>query len=189
MKNINTRFLEEAKELEKRWAKTGLLDGITDKYSRGVTAVLLESLRLMNELAPPPEDGLCPRCHTQLYADIPGHQYRCKTCNVQYKLEWSEGKRMTVKCLICEEDIEYDGELVCGGGFAYIEFHYGSKHDQGKGCGGRPELGDPILQADEIEAYICDSCFDKKKHLCRGFRVRTKKERTLCSPSSQQTDK
>ncbi len=46
---MNARFLEEARQLEHRWKKTGLLDGIKDKYSRQTTAVLLESQRLMNE--------------------------------------------------------------------------------------------------------------------------------------------
>lgn len=45
----NTRFLNEAKELEARWAKSGLLDGLDDRYCRATTAVLLESQRLMNE--------------------------------------------------------------------------------------------------------------------------------------------
>lgn len=47
--NGNAQFLNEAKELEARWAQTGLLEGIKDRYVRNATAVLLENQRLMNE--------------------------------------------------------------------------------------------------------------------------------------------
>jgi hypothetical protein len=47
--NANAQFLNEAKELETRWAQTGLLEGIQDRYVRSATAVLLENQRLMNE--------------------------------------------------------------------------------------------------------------------------------------------
>lgn len=47
--NINSKFLNEAKELESRWKKTGLLEGIEDRYVRSNTAVLLENQRLINE--------------------------------------------------------------------------------------------------------------------------------------------
>lgn len=46
---INAKFLEEAKQLEVRWAKTGLLEGIAGNWHRQVTAVLLEGQRLLNE--------------------------------------------------------------------------------------------------------------------------------------------
>lgn len=49
--NANSRFLNEAKELESRWGKTGLLEGIQDRYVRSATAVLLENQRLMNEVS------------------------------------------------------------------------------------------------------------------------------------------
>lgn len=49
--NANSRFLNEAKELESRWGKTGLLEGISDRYVRSATAVLLENQRLMNEIS------------------------------------------------------------------------------------------------------------------------------------------
>lgn len=51
--NMNARFLEEAKDLEARWKKSGLLDGLEARFIRATTAVLLESQRLMNEYAPP----------------------------------------------------------------------------------------------------------------------------------------
>lgn len=49
--NINAKFLNEARELEARWKKTGLLDGIEDRTVRNNTAVLLENQRLINEAA------------------------------------------------------------------------------------------------------------------------------------------
>jgi hypothetical protein len=45
----NAKFLNEAKVLENRWAETGLLENIEDKYTRSCTAVLLENQRLINE--------------------------------------------------------------------------------------------------------------------------------------------
>lgn len=49
--NANSRFLNEAKELETRWGRTGLLEGIQDRFVRSATAVLLENQRLMNEVS------------------------------------------------------------------------------------------------------------------------------------------
>ena len=51
---INSRFLNEAREIETRWSKPlrngkSMLDGITDRYERATTAVMLENQRLMNE--------------------------------------------------------------------------------------------------------------------------------------------
>jgi len=48
---MNAKFLNEAKELEQQWSKTGLLEGIKDQYTRSTTAVLLENQRLINETA------------------------------------------------------------------------------------------------------------------------------------------
>jgi len=45
----NAKFLNEARELESRWAQTGLLENINDKYTRSCTAVLLENQRFINE--------------------------------------------------------------------------------------------------------------------------------------------
>ena len=49
--NANAAYLNEAKELEKRWSQTGLLNGIEDRATRNVTSVLLENQRLINETA------------------------------------------------------------------------------------------------------------------------------------------
>ncbi|MHA2043206.1 MAG: hypothetical protein ACW99G_00345 [Candidatus Thorarchaeota archaeon] len=51
MNNANAKFLNEAKEMETRWAQTGLLDNIGDRYTRSCTAVLLENQRLINEVS------------------------------------------------------------------------------------------------------------------------------------------
>ena len=45
---INARFLEEARQLEARWA-TLIQPNIRDRFQRATTAVLLESQRLINE--------------------------------------------------------------------------------------------------------------------------------------------
>ena len=47
--SINARFLNEAREIEGRWSKTKLLNGLNDRFVRSATAVLLENQRLMNE--------------------------------------------------------------------------------------------------------------------------------------------
>ena len=47
--SINSRFLNEAREIERRWDSTKLLKGIDDRFVRSATAVLLENQRLMNE--------------------------------------------------------------------------------------------------------------------------------------------
>ena len=49
---MNSQFLNEARDIEKQWKKTGLLDGEELKNNRSLratTAVLLENQRLMNE--------------------------------------------------------------------------------------------------------------------------------------------
>lgn len=47
--SMNAKYLQEAKDCAERWGKTGLLDGIKNKWDKSVTAVLLEGQRLMNE--------------------------------------------------------------------------------------------------------------------------------------------
>jgi hypothetical protein len=46
---MNNKFLDEAKMLEGRWAKTGLLAGLDGRFSRISTASMLECERLHNE--------------------------------------------------------------------------------------------------------------------------------------------
>lgn len=49
--NANSKFLNEARELEGKWGQTGLLEGIDSRYERSCAAVLLENQRLFNEIA------------------------------------------------------------------------------------------------------------------------------------------
>lgn len=49
--DINSKYLNEAKEIEAQWKKTGLLEGIEDRATRATTAVLLENQRLINEVS------------------------------------------------------------------------------------------------------------------------------------------
>jgi len=79
-----------------------------------------------------------------------------------------------VKCLCCEKEMDIDEQgCLSGGGFMEVSFGFGSRNDQ---VGGG---NDPLLDvSDEIEAYICDDCFDKRRNLMRGFRVRTEKQKT-----------
>lgn len=51
---MNARFLNEAREVEARWSKPlkngkSMLDGLTNRYERATTAIMLENQRLMNE--------------------------------------------------------------------------------------------------------------------------------------------
>lgn len=45
----NSVYLTEARQIEAAWAKTGVLNGLNDRFTRSATAVLLENQRLMNE--------------------------------------------------------------------------------------------------------------------------------------------
>lgn len=49
--NVNSQFLNEAKQIEAKWSKTGLLNGVDDRFERSTTAVLLENQRLINEVS------------------------------------------------------------------------------------------------------------------------------------------
>lgn len=48
---MNSRFLNESKQLQSKWRETGLLEGVNDKYTRSCLAVLLENQLLINELS------------------------------------------------------------------------------------------------------------------------------------------
>lgn len=50
--DANNRFLNEAREIETQWKKTGFLEGpeMADRYVRSTTAVMLENQRLANHL-------------------------------------------------------------------------------------------------------------------------------------------
>lgn len=98
-------------------------------------------------------------------------------------------KSKAVFCLCCEKELKID-EFNCiyGGGVMKLSFGYGSLHDQSDHElaedyaqsmeGSKGVLGwKRILLGDEIEAYLCDNCFDEKKHLIRGFEVTTETKR------------
>lgn len=101
-----------------------------------------------------------------------------------------ERKTEKVNCLICDKELEYElwsdhTGNVYNGGFMSVSFGYGSRHDQAGGFSqGRDNLidMDKMLSCDEIEAFICDDCFDKKFNKMRGYDVvhpRVKRERIL----------
>jgi hypothetical protein len=51
---MNARFLNEARQIEAKWSRPlrngkSLLDGISDRYERATTSVMLENQKLMNE--------------------------------------------------------------------------------------------------------------------------------------------
>lgn len=48
--NGNARLLNEAQKLETKWARSGLLEGINDPFTRKMTSVLYENQFLYNEL-------------------------------------------------------------------------------------------------------------------------------------------
>lgn len=94
-----------------------------------------------------------------------------------------------VNCLICDKELNYepgkthDGN-VHDGGFMLVSFHYGSRHDQCLGFSGRKahrKDASPmhkLLTCDDIEAFICDDCFEKKFDKMKGYDIRTRRERT-----------
>jgi len=100
-----------------------------------------------------------------------------------------------VYCLVCDKELEYDpgprhNGNVMDGGFMLVSFHYGSRHDQCLGFPGRKNQRDAqpmqgelppytnLLTCDEIEAFICDGCFEKKFDKMKGYDIRQTRERT-----------
>lgn len=86
-----------------------------------------------------------------------------------------------VNCLICDKELEYEVYPshrggVNDGGFMLVSFHYGSRHDQCHGYSGRKSYRNEnpmnkLLTCDEIEAFICDDCFEKKFHKMKGYDI------------------
>lgn len=89
--NTNARFLNEAKELGTRWAKSGLLEGMDKSMSRQSAAVLMECERLHNETGtwdccdeckerekrekkPKPKPWWLKQLKKRLFAGVPGTQ-------------------------------------------------------------------------------------------------------------------
>ena len=94
----------------------------------------------------------------------------------------------TVYCLICDKSLEYESRPqhngnVMDAGFMLISFHYGSIHDQCHGFDGRKNWRDEttrskLLSCDEIEAFICDDCFEKKMDKMKGYDVKVNRVRS-----------
>ena len=92
-----------------------------------------------------------------------------------------------VFCLICDKQLDYDpgpnhNGNVYDGGFMLVGFSYGSRHDQCHGYGARKTMRgnspmETLLTCDEIEAFICDDCFEKKFGKMRGYDIDKKVER------------
>lgn len=83
-------------------------------------------------------------------------------------------------CLICEKEIAklHDGtECINGGGCLIASFGYGSKHDQIHGYIENSTPLDKLLNCDEVVAYICDDCTERKTHCFEGYRVVKKETR------------
>lgn len=77
-----------------------------------------------------------------------------------------------VHCLVCEKELNFDDStlLVEDAGFLYLEFHYGSRHDMCIGWESKPRTDDLLdvnLDGKRIEAFLCDDCFENKRHLFR----------------------
>jgi len=47
--NANAQYLNEAAQIQEKWARTKMLDGIDDRFERSTAAVLLENQKLINE--------------------------------------------------------------------------------------------------------------------------------------------
>ncbi len=59
---------------------------------------------------------------------------------------------MTVKCLLCEKDLERDERFIYDGGAMTVTFGYGSRFDQAGVVATTPTQ--KLLVCDESEAYI-----------------------------------
>lgn len=76
-----------------------------------------------------------------------------------------------VHCFCCENELEVDCDtIVNDGGWMNIDFGYGSKfdYDRNASLGAEDEVG-KLLQCNEVRAYICDECFERKFKLCEGY--------------------
>jgi len=87
---------------------------------------------------------------------------------------------MNKSCLICGKSLPWEEsmELVEGGGFVVLSFHYGSRHDQLATWVDKDKKSE-LLRCDEIRAYICDDCFENKLDLFEGWNILGGKERMV----------
>ncbi len=82
-----------------------------------------------------------------------------------------------VHCLLCDKELDYEPGpdhtgCVYDGGFMLVSFHYGSRNDQCPSAMPAENDLDKMLNCDEIEAFICDDCFEKKFKKMRGYDVK-----------------
>ena len=84
-----------------------------------------------------------------------------------------------MKCFVCEQEVQENP--LCGiddAGYINFSFGYGSRHDQ-IGCSKNSDkFIERLLSSEEIQAVICDDCFEKKQHLCSGYNVEFTRNRT-----------
>lgn len=84
-----------------------------------------------------------------------------------------------MKCLLCKKTIPslYTGtDTPDNAGIIRVCFGYGSRYDQiGMRTGTAPTSNNPtrdqLLTSDQIQAYICDDCFDANLDCFEGYRV------------------
>ena len=80
MMNANSRFLNEAKQLEARWSETGLLDDINDHFVRSCTAVLLHPYKhkqtLCRRTSCTKSPTLTPTTHSSSRSSLVGRDER-----------------------------------------------------------------------------------------------------------------
>jgi len=94
-------------------------------------------------------------------------------------METVKDTETSVKCICCDKDIKIlEHGCLDDAGHVYLEFGYGSRHDQCKGFSGQrlhcPEGEKPskrklLLACESIVAHICDDCAEKKFEQCQGF--------------------
>jgi hypothetical protein len=94
-------------------------------------------------------------------------------------METVKDTETSVKCICCDKDIKIlDHGCLDDAGYAYLEFGYGSRHDQCKGFGGqrihckdgeKPSRRTLLLACEHIIAHICDDCAEKKFEHCKGY--------------------
>ncbi len=127
------------------------------------------------------------------------HKVFCVQCEAESRLpEWEriedlwdmpERQIEKVNCLVCDKVLDYEpgpdyNGNVSDGGFMLVSFHYGSRHDQCHGFPMRQQLRgekgtmENMLSCDEIEAFICDDCFEKKYAKMRGYDIHSRRSRT-----------
>lgn len=106
----------------------------------------------------------------------------------QYCPQHPSHAKEVVYCLICDKELVYEpgpdhNGNVHNAGFMLVSFHYESRHDQCHGFSGRKSHREEkdamhrLLSCDEIEAFICDDCFEKKFDKMKGYDVQRRADR------------